>query len=184
MQADYILRIGERHIFEVGAKGILRQVNSDLSYLSAEGTGEFFVDPSRGLRPPLRYPVDSLEGTLLTTYANIGKEQALGVNAFVNIYLTNTWTVNGGIDLDYAFLEGRVVNAEGIFVTAKNSGLNYGGRLMSQLKLDGGWSAQAFTFMRGGFGIYAIGLSKVFNEGRGTIGLSAENFASRGWTLR
>ncbi|WP_420461163.1 TonB-dependent receptor domain-containing protein [Neolewinella sp.] len=333
VQADYIRPLGEKQIFEVGAKGILRQVNSDYSYLSAEGTGEFFVDASRpagtldyaqdiaaayasytlalpnditvkgGLRyektllsatqdgedlalqdydnlvpslnfskkltetttvklgynrriqrpwlrqlnpnvnllensqsievgnpllvPELtdnlelgyssslgktylnlsffgrnsnnaiqevRYPVDSLEGTLLTTYANIGKEQALGVNAFVNIYLTNTWTVNGGVDLDYAFLEGQVVDAEGISVTAKNSGLNYGGRLMSQLKLDGGWSAQAFTFMRGrrtqlqgfrgGFGIYAIGISKEFNEGRGTIGLSAENFATRGWALR
>ena len=320
VQADYIHPIGEKQIFEVGAKGILRQVNSDFSYLRAEGNGEFVLDPSRpagsldyaqdiaagyasytlalpgditvkgGLRyemtmleasqdgeaielqdyanlvpsvnlskrlgesttvklgynrriqrpwlrqlnpnvnllensqsievgnpllvpevtdnlelgysaslgktylnlsffgrnsnnaiQEVRYPVDSLEGTLVTTYANIGKEQAVGVNAFVNIYLTNNWTVNGGVDLDYAFLEGQVVDAEGISATAKNSGLNYGGRLMSQLKLSKGWSAQAFTFMRGrrtqlqgfrgGFGIYAIGISKEFNEGRGTIGL-------------
>ena len=333
VQADYIHPIGEKQIFEVGAKGILRQVNSDFNYLRAEGNGEFVLDPSRpagsldyaqdiaagyasytlalpgditvksGLRyemtmleasqdgeaielqdyanlvpsvnlskrlgesttvklgynrriqrpwlrqlnpnvnllensqsievgnpllvpevtdnlelgyssslgktylnlsffgrnsdnaiQQVRYPVDSLEGTLVTTYANIGKEQAVGVNAFVNIYLTNDWTVNGGVDLDYAFLEGQVVDAEGISATAKNSGLNYGGRLMSQLKLDGGWSAQAFTFLRGrrtqlqgfqgGFGIYAIGISKEFNEGRGTIGLSAENFATRGWALR
>ena len=333
VQADYIHPIGEKQIFEVGAKGIVRQVNSDFSYLSAVGDGAFSFDPRQPagvldygqdiaaaytsytlalpndvtvkggiryektflsatqngediqlqdyanlvpslnfskkltetttvklgynrriqrpwlrqlnpnvnllensqsievgnplLRPELtdnlelgysaslgktylnlsffgrnsnnainevRYPVDSLEGTLLTTYANIGKEQALGVNAFVNIYLTNNWTVNGGVDLDYSFLRGQVVDAEGISVSASNSGLNYGGRLMSQLKLSKGWSAQAFTFMRGrrtqlqgyrgGFGMYALGLSKEFNDGRGTIGLSAENFATRGWTLR
>ena len=333
VQADYIHPIGEKQIFEVGAKGIVRQVNSDFSYLSAVGDGAFSFDPRQPagvldygqdiaaaytsytlalpndvtvkggiryektflsatqngediqlqdydnlvpslnfskkltetttvklgynrriqrpwlrqlnpnvnllensqsievgnplLRPELtdnlelgysaslgktylnlsffgrnsnnainevRYPVDSLEGTLLTTYANIGKEQALGVNAFVNIYLTNNWTVNGGVDLDYSFLRGQVVDAEGISISASNSGLNYGGRLMSQLKLSKGWSAQAFTFMRGrrtqlqgyrgGFGMYALGLSKEFNDGRGTIGLSAENFATRGWTLR
>ncbi|THH40691.1 TonB-dependent receptor domain-containing protein [Neolewinella litorea] len=142
----------------------------------------------------VRTPIDSLEGTLLTTYENIGKEQAVGINAFLNLYLTNRWTVNGGFDVDYARLEGQVTGADGISVTQTNAGLNYGGRLMSQLKLNHGWSAQAFTFMRGrrvqlqgsrgGFGMYALGVSKEFNEGRGTIGLSAENFAGRGWTLR
>ena len=37
---------------------------------------------------------------------------------------------------------------------------------------------------RGGFGLCALGISKEFNEGRGTIGLSAKNFVGRGWTLR
>ena len=142
----------------------------------------------------VRTPVDTLEGVLLTTYENIGREQAVGVNLFLNLYLTKRWTVNGGIDLDYARLEGQVTGLDGLSETATNSGINYGGRLMSQLKLNNGWSAQAFTFMRGrrvqlqgyrgGFGMYAVGFSKEFNEGRGTIGLSAENFAGRGWTLR
>ncbi len=142
----------------------------------------------------VRVPVDSLDGVLLTTYENIGRERAMGLNAFVNIYLTKDWTINGGIDLDYANLQGQVTGIDGISVTAKNSGLNYGGRLMSQFNLKNGWRAQAFTFMRGrrvqlqgiqgGFGIYALGLNKEFNEGKGTIGLSAENFATRGWTLR
>lgn len=154
----------------------------------------FFGRNSSNAINEVRYPIDSLDGALLTTYDNIGKEQALGVNAFLNIYLTKNWTINGGIDLDYAFLEGQVVNTEGISVAANNSGFNYGGRLMSQLKMNNGWSAQAFTFMRGrrvqlqgsrgGYGMYALGFSKEFNDGKGTIGLSAENFASRGWTLR
>ncbi|MBB4079337.1 outer membrane receptor for ferrienterochelin and colicin [Lewinella aquimaris] len=154
----------------------------------------FFGRNSNNAINQVRTPIDSLEGTLLTTYENIGREQALGVNAFVNVYLTRDWTINGGIDLDYATLEGKVTGLDGTSVTATNSGINYGGRLMSQLKLKNGWSAQAFTFMRGrrvqlqgsrgGFGMYALGVSKEFNEGRGTIGLAAENFASRGWALR
>ncbi|WP_116126674.1 TonB-dependent receptor domain-containing protein [Lewinella sp. IMCC34183] len=332
LQTDYIHPIGENQIFEVGAKGILRNVNSDFRYLSAEGTDAFTADglnpagslnyaqdiaaaygaytlllpgdvtvkaglryeqtmidatqnneridipdynnfvPSLNLskrvgesstvkaaysrriqrpwlqqlnpnvnlqntqnievgnpllRPELtdnyevgysnmlgktylnlsvfgrntanaineiRTPIDSLDGVLLTTYENIGREQAVGVNLFLNLYLTNRWTVNGGVDLDYARLEGQVTGLDGLSVTATNSGINYGGRLMSQLKMDNGWSAQAFTFMRGrrvqlqgyrgGFGMYAVGFSKEFNEGRGTIGLSAENFAGRGWTLK
>ena len=332
LQTDYIHPIGETQIVEVGAKGILRQVNSDFSYLSAEGTGAFALDPfnpagtldysqdiaaaygaytlnlpgnmtvkaglryeqtmieatqdneaieipdynnlvpsvnmskrlgetttvkagySRRIQRPwlrqlnpnvnlqntqnievgnpllspeltdnfelgysnmigktylnlslfgrntdnaineVRTPIDSLDGVLLTTYENIGKEQAVGVNVFINLYLTNRWTVNGGFDVDYAHLEGQVTGFDGISVTETNSGLNYGGRLMSQLKMNNGWSAQAFTFMRGrrvqlqgfrgGFGMYALGVSKEFNEGRGTIGLSAENFAGRGWTIR
>ncbi|WP_173021376.1 TonB-dependent receptor [Lewinella sp. W8] len=332
VQADYILPLGETQIIEVGAKGIMRMVNSDFSYLSAEGNGDFVLDPTRpagildydqniaaayaaytlqlpgevtvkaGLRfeqtmleasqngeainlenynnlvpsvnmskrlsdrttvklgysqrlqrpwlrqlnpnvnlqnsqsievgnplllPELtdnlelglstslgktylnvsffgrnsnnainqvRYPVDSLDGTLLTTYANIGKEQAIGTNIFLNVYLTKNWTINGGIDLDYAFLEGQVINSEGVSVAASNSGLNYGGRLMSTLKLNNGWSGQAFTFMRGrrqqlqgfrgGFGMYALGINKEFNDGKGSIGLAAENFLARGWTLR
>ncbi len=298
-QTDYIHPVGETQIIEAGAKGILRQVNSDFSYLSAAGLDPFVTDglryeqtmidatqnkeaieipdyanlvPSLNfskrigetstvklgysrriqrpglrqlnpnvnlentqsievgnplLRPELtdnyelgysnmigktylnlsffgrntsnaineiRTPIDTLEGALLTTYQNIGKEQAVGVNLFLNLYLTNRWTVNGGIDLDYARLEGLVTGLDGISVTQTNSGLNYGGRLMSQLKLNNGWNAQAFTFLRGrrvelqgsrgGFGMYALGVSKEINDGRGTIGLSAENFAGRGWTLR
>lgn len=332
LQTDYIHPIGEKQILEAGAKGILRQVNSDFSYLSSEGKGEFFTDPRRPagtldynqdiaaaygaytlflpgewtikaglryeqtmidavqngetieipdydnlvpalnfskrlgqtttvkagysrriqrpwlrqlnpnvnlqntqnievgnpeLRPELtdnfevgysnmfgktylnialfgrntanaineiRVPVDTADGVLLTTYANIGQEQAVGTNVFLNLYLTNSWTVNGGFDLDFARLEGQVVGVDGLTETQTNSGFNYGGRLMSQLKLKHGWTAQAFTFMRGrrvqlqgsrgGFGMYALGVSKEINEGRGTIGLSAENFANRGWTIR
>ncbi|MCP9236394.1 TonB-dependent receptor domain-containing protein [Lewinella sp. JB7] len=172
--------------------------NLEVGYSSMVGKTylnlSFFGRNSNNAINEVRTPIDSLDGTLLTTYENIGRERAFGVNAFVNVYLTRDWTINGGIDVDYANLEGQVTGLDGTSVTATNSGFNYGGRLMSQLKFGDGWSAQAFTFMRGrrvqlqgsrgGFGMYALGVSKEFNEGRGSIGLSAENFATRGWTLR
>ncbi len=142
----------------------------------------------------VRRPLDSLDGALLTTYENIGSERALGLNAFMNVYLTKDWTVNGGIDVYYASLEGQVVDIDGTSVAATNTGFNYGGRLMSQLKLNEKWTAQAFTFMRGrtvqlqgfrgGFGMYSVGLNREFGlEGRGQIGLAAENFLQRGWNV-
>lgn len=140
----------------------------------------------------VRYPITDTPGAILTTYENIGTERALGINAFVNIYLTNNWTINGGIDGYYAMLEGQVVGANGESIMAQNQGINFGGRLMSQLKLNDGWSMQAFTFMRGrrielqgsrgGFGMYALGVNKELKNG--SIGIAAENFANRGWKIQ
>ena len=137
----------------------------------------------------VRYPIDEVPGAILTTYENVGTERALGMNAFVNIYLTNNWTINGGIDGYYSLIRGQITGENGESVTAENDGFNFGGRLMSQLKLKDGWNLQAFTFMRGrrielqgsrsGFGMYSIGVSKELKNG--SVGIAAENFASRGW---
>ncbi|MEM9888285.1 MAG: outer membrane beta-barrel family protein [Bacteroidota bacterium] len=142
----------------------------------------------------VRYPIDSLEGAILTTYDNIGKERSLGMNVFANVNLSKKWTINGGFNLRYADLEGQVTGIDGTTVSATNTGWNYGGRLMSQYKFNDGWTAQAFTFLRGrrvelqgnrgGFGIYAIGLNKDFNDNKGSIGFGFENFLQRGWNVR
>lgn len=142
----------------------------------------------------VRIPIDTLAGAILTTYENIGRERALGLNVFANIKLSDNWSVNGGFDLDYAKLEGQVTGLDGVSVVTENSGFNYGGRLMSELKLKGGWSMQGFTFMRGrrvqlqgsrgGFGMYALGVNKDFKNKRGSYGIALENFASRGWNVR
>jgi ferric enterobactin receptor len=142
----------------------------------------------------VRRPIDTLAGALLTTYENIGKQQGFGTNIFANVYLTNTWSINGGFDLYYTFLEGQTTGIDGKSLTAKNSGINYGGRLMSQIQLKNGWGLQAFSFLRGneiqlqgsrgGYGVYAIGAKKDFNNKKGSIGLGLENFAARGWNVR
>lgn len=141
----------------------------------------------------VRFPIDSIPGAIITTYENIGKERSLGMNLFANINFSDKWTLNGGLDLRHAWLEGQVTGEDGTSVTAKNSGWNYGGRLMSQYKLGNGWTAQGFTFMRGrrvqlqgsrgGFGAYSLGLNKDFKNGKGSIGLAAENFLNRGWNV-
>ncbi len=154
----------------------------------------FFGRSTNNAINQVSYPIDSIPGAIVTTFENIGKEKSLGTNVFANITISKKWTINGGFDLLYSHLEGQVRGENGTTETATNSGWNYGGRLMSQYKLNGGWTIQAFSFMRGrrvqlqgsrsGFGMYSIGLNKDFNNGQGSIGLGAENFLNRGWNVR
>lgn len=142
----------------------------------------------------VRTPIDSIAGAILTTYENIGRERAIGSNIFANVYLTNAWTINGGGDLYFAMLEGQVTGENGQSEKVSNSGFNYGGRLMTQLQFKSGWGIQAFSFMRGrrvelqgtrgGWGMYALGVRKSFNNKKGSVGISIENFLNRGWSIR
>lgn len=142
----------------------------------------------------VRYPIDTVIGAILTTYENIGKEQSVGTNVFMNINVSKNFSINGGFNVNYSLLEGQIVGLDGETETAQNSGFNYGGRLMSQLKMGNGWSAQAFVMMRGrriqlqgstgGWGIYVLGFNKDFKNKKGSFGFAFENFAQRGWNMR
>jgi outer membrane receptor for ferrienterochelin and colicin len=141
----------------------------------------------------VRMAVDTLAGAIVTTFENIGKQKAFGMNVFANVYITPKWTVNGSVDLLQSHLEGQTTNAEGISVPVSNSGFNYGGRLMTQLSLKQGWGLQGFGFYRGrevqlqgtrtGFYMYSLGFKKDFANKKGSIGFGAENFLSKGVRL-
>jgi outer membrane receptor protein involved in Fe transport len=161
------------------------------TYLNASVFGRFTDNAINQVRRPL----DSLGGAILTTYENVGQQRSYGSNIFTNIYLTNKWSINGGVDLFYTFLEGQVTGVDGkTSTTAKNQGLNIGGRLMSQLAINNGWSFQVFSYLRGaqvqlqgkqgGHGMYSMGMNKDFTNKKGSIGMSVENFAQKGWTMR
>jgi outer membrane receptor protein involved in Fe transport len=142
----------------------------------------------------VRVPSDTLAGALITTFQNIGSQRSYGTNVFGNINLTQNWTVNGGIDLFYSFLEGRTTGLDGTSLPITNSGLNLSGRLMSQLQLPKGWGIQAFSFFRGsmvqlqgtqsGFKMYSLAVKKEFANKRGSIGLAGENFLTKGMLIR
>ncbi|HEV7348175.1 TonB-dependent receptor domain-containing protein [Telluribacter sp.] len=134
----------------------------------------------------LAMPSDTLPGAIITTWENIGREQATGANVFGNVYLTPKWTLNGGVDLYYNYLEGMQQNLRGISETVSNSGFVIGGRVQSQLQLPHGWGLQAFGGYRGnrvqlqgyqrGMGMYSLGFRKDFPNKKGSLGLAAENF--------
>ena len=125
-------------------------------------------------------------GAIISTFENIGKQKNLGFNFFGNVYLTKSWTINGGFDVSYAQLEGQVAGTDGKSVKASNSGFNGGGRLMTNYKFENGWAIQGFGGMHGprvqlqgkmgGFAMYSLGVKKDFNNKKGSIGISAENF--------
>ncbi|WP_304232846.1 TonB-dependent receptor family protein [Jiulongibacter sediminis] len=135
---------------------------------------------------------DTLAGALVTTYENIGKEQTSGLNLFGNFFLTPKWSLNGGFDLYYTYMEGQVQTLDG-FEVASNNGIVIGGRMMSQISLNKGWAVQAFGGMRGnqvtlqgqrtGFGFYSLGLRKDINDKKGSLGFAFDNFLG-GMTMR
>jgi len=138
----------------------------------------------------VRMAVDTLQGAIVTTYENIGKQRAYGANIFANVYLTPKWTLNGSIDILHSYLEGQTTGLDGTSVGINNSGINYGGRLMSQISLRNGWGLQAFGFYRGkeiqlqgtrtGFYMYSLGFKKDIANKKGGIGFGAENFLTKG----
>jgi ferric enterobactin receptor len=125
-------------------------------------------------------------GAIITRYENIGKQKNVGINFFGNVYLTPKWTVNGGVDVAYNYLEGQITNEKGVSTTASNTGFNAGGRLMTNLTLKDGWAIQGFGGMHGsrvqlqgimgGFAMYSVGVKKDFKNKKGSIGLAGENF--------
>ncbi|MCD8538728.1 MAG: TonB-dependent receptor family protein [Leadbetterella sp.] len=131
-------------------------------------------------------PSDTVAGAMITTFENIGTQRAFGGNLFGNLYLTPKWTLNGGLDLYYAYMEGQIVNADGTYRMADNAGFVLGGRMQSQVVLPDNWTVQAFGGFRGkqvqlqgtmgSFYMYSVGVKKEFNNKKGSIGLAAENF--------
>ncbi len=142
----------------------------------------------------VRIPSDTLLGGVVTTFQNIGKEQSYGLNIFANIYLTPKWTLNGGGDVYYSYLQGTTTGVNGNTQTATNSGFNISGRLMTQVTFNKGWSAQAFVFTRGSqvqlqgrqgsWYHYEMAVKKDFNDRKGSVGLVLNNFLQKGNTVR
>lgn len=131
-------------------------------------------------------PSDSVVGAIITTFENIGKEQTFGTNIFGNFFLTPKWTLNGGVDLFYNYLEGQQTGLDGLSAKISNDGFVISGRLQSSISFKKGWAVQAsggfrgnrvqLQGMQGGMGMYSIGARKEFANKKGSIGLAAENF--------
>lgn len=129
--------------------------------------------------------------TIRTTYQNIGKEDAYGLSVFVNINVSNKFSLNGGTDVYYAVLNNNVPNE---IYNAHNEGWVVSGRIFGNYTIAKGWGVQAFTFYRGrqvqlqgvqgGFGIYSLSLKKDFNNKKGSIGFGAENFFTPKFRIR
>ncbi len=120
--------------------------------------------------------------TIITTYANIGKENAYGMSVFANVSL-GKFSINGGGDVYYADLANNVPDP---LQNASNTGWVYNGRLFGSYDLGNNWALQGFGYFRGkrvnlqgyqgGFRMYSLGINKSFKSKKGSIGLGLENF--------
>lgn len=163
--------------FELSASSNIKKV-----YLNASVFGR--MTNNSILR--LSAPSDTLIGAIITTFENIGTQQMFGTNVFGNFNITPKWSVNGGLDLYYNYLEGQIQGADGKSMLTSNTGVVIGGRLQSQIQLKNGWGIQAFSFFRGrqvqlqgtqgSFYMYSVGFRKDFKNKKGSLGLATENF--------
>ncbi len=128
--------------------------------------------------------IRSVKGdTIVTTYKNIGKEDAYGGSIFVGINLSNKFTLNGGSDIYYAVLNNNDPNP---LYNAKNQGWVVSGRLFGSYVLGKGWGIQFFSFIRGrqvqlqgvqgGFYAYSMSFRKDLPNKKGSIGIGADQF--------
>ncbi len=143
--------------------------------------------------------VNTNPDTVLTTYQNIGQEDAIGMNIFGNVSLGKL-SLNGGTDIYYTMMDNNLPidpnNPEdpNRQASASNEGWVASGRMFGSYNLSKGWGFQFFGFYRGrevqlqgsrgGFGIYSLGLKKEFNNKKGSIGFGAENFFTTAYKIR
>ncbi|AWW29096.1 TonB-dependent receptor [Echinicola strongylocentroti] len=140
-----------------------------------------FYRNTSGSIQPIRSVLD--EGVIYTTYENIGSEQAVGLNLFANINVSNKLSFNGGIDAYYAMIDN---NVDDPLYNASNEGFVVSGRMFGNYNITETWVLQGFAFARGrkvnlqgydsGFGIYGLNINKEFDDKKGSIGFGAENF--------
>lgn len=141
----------------------------------------------------VRQPSDSISGAVVTTYENVGKQHAYGVNLFANLAATTKINVGLFTNAFYSTLTGQTASRDGVSREITNSGMNISGGIFSQATFKNGWGAQAFGFMQGntiqlqgkqgGFGFYTIGVKKDFKNKKGSVGLAAENFLAKRYTI-
>ena len=128
--------------------------------------------------------------TIQRTYANIGKESTGGLNVFANLDIGQKLSLSGGADLYYAQLKNDVPSTDAGDAAGRNTGWVVSARLSGGYTFAKGWSLYVYSYYRGsqvllqgyqtGFPYYSLTLKRALPKKRGTIGLGAENFLSRG----
>ena len=130
--------------------------------------------------------------TVERTYANIGKESTGGLNIFANLDVGRKLSLSGGADLYYTELEndGPSTVAGPSAAAGRNTGWVVSARLSGGYTFSKGWSLYLYSYYRGsqvllqgyqtGFPYYSLTLKRELPKKRGTIGVGAENFLSRG----
>ena len=136
---------------------------------------------------------------VVTTYDNIGQEDAVGMNIFANVSLGKL-SLNGGTDIYYSMLDNNIpvdpnnLDDPNRQYRASNEGWVASYRMFGSYNLNKGWGFQFFGFYRGrqvqlqgtqgGFGIYSLGLKKDLKNKKGSIGFGAENFFTTAFKIK
>lgn len=123
-----------------------------------------------------------LQQVIRTTYQNVGRQDAVGINLFGNGTLFSKLQLGGGIDFYHVSLTNNNPNP---VYSASNSGWIVGGRIQSSLSLSNGWGFQLFGGARGNqiqlqgyqssMYFYSLGVRKEFSNKKASLGIAGEN---------
>lgn len=120
--------------------------------------------------------------TILTSYRNIGSENAYGGSVFASINVSNKLSINGGSDIYYSVLKN---NDPDPIYSAHNEGLVVSYRLFGNYTLPkvGDFSFQLYRGrsiqlqgIQGSFYVYSLSIKKDLLDKKGSIGFGAEQF--------
>lgn len=121
--------------------------------------------------------------TLVTSYKNIGREDAYGGSIFGNVNLSSKLMINLGSDFYYAVLRNNDPNP---LYSASNQGWVANFRFFGNYTISNGWGLQFFGFYRGpqvllqgrqgNFYIYSLAVRKEFANKKAALGFGAEQF--------
>jgi outer membrane cobalamin receptor len=128
--------------------------------------------------------------TVVTSYENLGKQNAYGMSISVNLSPINKLSINGGIDFYYLTLNNE--DPDPLF-QASNKGWVANYRFFGSYDLSDKYSIQAFAFRRshdvqlqgtqGGFGVYNLSFNRKFDHNKATIGIAGDNFLTHGYRI-
>lgn len=124
--------------------------------------------------------VDTSNGVSMTTFGNIAKVNATGLDLFGSTTLFKKLMLNLNGNLYYKQLESNTPT-----LNLKNSGWEYSGNMYANYQLSPKWSINGFAMysgnqimlqgLQGGWYYYFLGAQVNILKGRGQIGLAAEN---------
>ncbi len=170
--------------YELAYSTFIKNTTLNFSAFARNTTGSI-----QSIRKP--YKINDTTTGILTTYDNIGNENAYGFSIFANVNIGNKFTLSGGGDAYYAILKNNVSNQ---FYNSSNQGWVASARIFGNYNITEKWGLQFFTFYRGrqvqlqgfqgGFGIYSLSVVRNFANKKGSIGFGAENFVTNGLTIK
>lgn len=128
--------------------------------------------------------------TVITSYQNLGKQNAYGMSISLNLAPTNKLNLNVGTDFYYLTLNNEDPDP---LYHSSNQGWVFNYRFFGSYDLSSKYSIQAFAFHRsndiqlqgyqGGFGVYNLSFNRKFAHNKATIGIAGDNFLTHGYHI-
>jgi outer membrane receptor protein involved in Fe transport len=162
--------------------------NFELAYSANIKTNHFNISAfTRNTNAAIQTIRTTSGDTVKTSFQNLGKQTAYGMNLSLNLAITKKLNINGGVDLYYLNLDDK--NPDPLF-RAINNGFVTSYRLFGSYDLSDSYAIQAFAFRRsrqiqlqgyqGSFRVYNLSFNKKFANKKGSIGIGADNFLANG----